>query len=102
MGQVGTKHGAISSDQEQYLTNVGEAKILTKKDTSLAEVLGTCTRSSTTTETNLAPFWCICCHLHTTAKEPEESLERMWRDGRNTLSYTSNIIIMDGISIALF
>ena len=39
MGQVGTKHGAISSDQEQYLTNVGEAKILTEQDTSLAEVL---------------------------------------------------------------
>ena len=35
---MGTKHGAISSDQEQYLT-VGEAKILTEQDTSLAEVL---------------------------------------------------------------
>ena len=39
MGQLGTKHGAISYDQEQYLTNVGEVKILTEQDTSLAEVL---------------------------------------------------------------
>ena len=90
MGQVGTKHGAISPNQEQCLTNVGEAYILTEQD-SISKVLGTCTRSNTTAETNGAPFWCISCHRHATA----ERLEPMWGAVRNTLSYTIALLMSE-------